>query len=137
MNENEDYFRFTQDGTVHKLSDRIPFRWKELVIWTVGSFTLLFIFLGGVGIYVAMLTLVGYALYRLAAWFYFTEIYLDTESKKMIKMKKLLDRSRGYEVITEKFDPANFEFKELVRSGKTKYLFNYKLLGVIFFAICN
>ncbi len=81
MNEHEDYFRISKNGDVHTLSDRTPFKWKELVVWTSASFIFLIYFLGfGVGIFVAFLTLIGYTFYRFASWIYYSEVEIDEKS---------------------------------------------------------
>jgi hypothetical protein len=127
MSENEDYFRISKNGHVHTLSDRIPIKWKELMVWTSGSFLILIYFLGfGVGIFVAILTLIGYAFYRFASWIYYSEVEIDEKSGKLTRLKKILDRTQKTELITEKFDPNRFEYSELTRSGKTKFLMNYR-----------
>ncbi|MWW26822.1 SLC5/6 family protein [Algibacter lectus] len=127
MNEREDYFRISKNGHVHTLSDRIPFKWKELIVWTSASFILLIWLLGiGIGIFVAILTLIGYTLYRFASWIYYSELKIDENSGKIIRLKKILDRTQKTELIAEKFDPNRFEYSELTRSGKTKFLMNYR-----------
>lgn len=127
MNENENYFRISKNGSVHTLSDRIPFRWKELIIWTSASFFILIYFLGLlVGIWVAILTLMGYTFYRFAASIYYSVLEIDAQSGKMTRKMKFLDRVQKEELITDKFDPNRFEFSELSRSGKSKFLMNYR-----------
>jgi hypothetical protein len=126
MNEKEDYFRISKNGHVHTLSDRIPLNWKELLIWTSTSFLILILFLGLIGIFVAILTLIGYVLYRFASWIYYSELQIDEKSRKLTRLKKVLDRTQKVDLITEKFDPSRFEFTELTRSGKTKFLMNYR-----------
>ncbi|AXP81607.1 hypothetical protein CJ739_2534 [Mariniflexile rhizosphaerae] len=127
MNEREDYFRISKNGHIHTMSDRIPFNWKELLIWTSTSFIFLILFLGiGVGIFVAILTLIGYVLYRFASWIFYSELQIDEKSGKITRLKKILDRTRKTELIADKFDPNRFEYSELTRSGKTKFLMNYR-----------
>ena len=127
MNENEDYFRTSKNGTIHTLSDRIPFNWKELLLWTSTSFIFLIWFLGiGIGIFVAFLTLIGYTIYRFASWIYYSELKIDEKSGKIIRLKKFLDRTQKTELISENFNPNRFEYSELTRSGKTKFLMNYR-----------
>ncbi len=127
MNENEDYFRISKNRNIHTLSDRIPFNWKELMIWTSVSFIFLIWFLGiGVGIFVAILTLIGYTFYRFASWIYYTELKIDEQTGKITRLKKILDRTQKTELIANKFDPNRFEYSELNRSGKTKFLMNYR-----------
>ena len=126
MNENEDYFRTSKNGTIHTLSDRIPFNWKELLLWTSTSFIFLIWFLGiGIGIFVAFLTLIGYTIYRFASWIYYSELKIDEKSGKIIRLKKFLDRTQKTELISENFNPNRFEYSELTRSGKTKFLMNF------------
>ena len=114
MNESEDYFRISKKGHVHTISDRIPLNWKELLAWTISSFIFLIWFLGvGIGIYIAILTLIGYVLYRFASWIYYTELKIDEKSGKLIRIKKLLNQTQKIELITDSFDLNRFEFLEL------------------------
>lgn len=127
MNEHEEYFRISKNGYVHTLSDRIPFKWKELMVWTSTSFIFLIYFLGfGVGIFVAILTLIGYIVYRFASWIYYSEVKIDERNGKMTRLKKILERTQKTDLITERFDPNGFEYSELNRSGKKKFLMGYK-----------
>lgn len=103
MNEREDYFRISKNGHVHTLSDRIPFNWKELLIWTSTSFIFLIWFLGiGIGIFVAILTLIGYTIYRFASWIYYSELKIDEKSGELTRLKKILYRTQKTELISEK-----------------------------------
>ncbi|WP_179319458.1 hypothetical protein [Winogradskyella helgolandensis] len=127
MNEHEDYLRISKNGHVHTLSDRIPFNWKELLIWTSTSFVFLIWFLGiGIGIFVAILTLIGYTIYRFTSWIYYSELKIDEKSGKLTRLKKILDRTQNTELISETFDPNRFQYSALTRSGKTKYLMIYR-----------
>ncbi len=127
MNEHEDYFRISQNGHVHTLSDRIPFNWKELLIWSASSFIVLIFILGiGLGIFVAILTLIGYIFYRFISWFYYSELHIDEKKGELTRTKKILNRTQTIELISDKFEPNRFEFTELNRSGKTKFLMNYR-----------
>ncbi|MDO1514588.1 hypothetical protein Q2T41_18190 [Maribacter confluentis] len=127
MNESENYFRISKNGHVHTLSDRIPLKWKELIIWTSASFIFLIIVFGWlVGIFIATLTLIGYTLYRFASWIYYSEVKIDEKSGKITRLKKIFDQTQKTELIDDKFDPNRFEFTELNRSGKTKFLMNYR-----------
>ena len=127
MNENEKYFKISKSGHVHTLSDRTPFKWKELMLWSSTSFLVLIYFLGiGVGIFVAILTLIGYVFYRFAAYIFYSELKIDEKSGKIIRIKKFLDNVQKEELITKNFDPTRFEYTELTRSGKTKYLMSYR-----------
>ena len=127
MNEREDYFRISKNGHVHTLSDRIPLNWKELMIWTSASFIfLIFTFGWLVGICIAILTLIGYSLYRFTSWVYYSEVKIDEKSGKMTRLKKIFNRIQKTELITDKINPNRFEYIELTRSGKTKFLMNYR-----------
>ncbi len=127
MNEKEDYFRISKNGTIHTLSDRILFNWKEILIWTFTSFIFLIFILGiKIGIFVAILNLIGYIIYRFAAWIYYSELKIDKKSRKIVRLKKILDRTQKIELISEKFDPNRFEYSELTRSGRTKFLMSYR-----------
>lgn len=127
MNEKEDYFRFSKKGQLHILSNRIAFKWKELMIWSPLAFLFLLIWTTWlVALYVVILSTIGYLIYRFTSWMYYTEVRIDELNGKMIKVKKLLNRIQNEEMITEKFDTSKFEFTELTRSGKTKYLLTYR-----------
>ena len=127
MNNNENYFRISKNGHIHTLSDQIPFNLKELVVFNSASFTFLILTFGiGIGLYIAILTLIGYTLYRFASSFYYSELTIDEKSRKIIRLKKLFERTQKTELISENFDPNRFEFLALTRSGKTKFLMNYR-----------
>ncbi|WP_431127037.1 hypothetical protein [Flagellimonas flava] len=127
MNENEKYFKISKSGHVHTLSSRTPFKWKELMIWTSASFVFLLIWTGWLAVLlITILTSVGYMLYRFAAWVFYAELKIDEKSGKIIRLKKFLDSVQKEELIAENFDPNRFEFTELIRSGKTKYLMSYR-----------
>ena len=97
------------------------------MVWTSASFFLLIIMFGWfIGIFIAILTLVCYTIYRFASWFYYSEIKIDEKSGKLYRIKKILDRTQKTELISNKFEPNRFEFFELTRSGKTKFLMNYQ-----------
>lgn len=127
MNEKEDYFRIHKEGHLHTLSDRIPFKWKELLLFSSTSILFLFLWLGWLaGFYVSLLTTIVYMFYRFAAWIFYSEIQIDERSGKMTRKRKLLNKVQKVELITDKLNPNRFEFSELSRSGKTKYLLNYR-----------
>ncbi|UAB82282.1 hypothetical protein INR76_05850 [Marixanthomonas sp. SCSIO 43207] len=78
MNDHEEYFRISRNGHVHILNNRIPFRWKEMIIFTTASFIFLILMFGWfVGLFIAILTLICYTLYRFASWIYYTELKID------------------------------------------------------------
>lgn len=127
MNKHQDYFRISRKGDVHTLSDRIPIKWKELIFWNTASIVFIIYFLGfGIGIYVVFLSLIGYSLYRLTSWIYYSEIEIDEKSRNLIRLIKILERTPKTELIAENFDPNRFEYSELTRSGTSKFVMNYR-----------
>jgi len=127
VNEKENYFRIYKSGDTHILSDRIQLNWKELIVWTFASFFFLIYFVGLLaGLIVATITLIGYTLYRFASWVYYSEIQIDEKSGKMTLVKKILEHTQKTDLITDKFDPNRFEYSELNRSGKKKFLMTYR-----------
>lgn len=68
----------------------------------------------------------GYTFYRFAASIYYSVLEIDEQSGKMTRKIKFLDRVQKEELITDKFDPNRFEFSESSRSGKSKFLMNYR-----------
>lgn len=127
MNEREDYFSISKNGHIHTLSDRIPLNWKELMLFSSGSLLFTIWFFGiGIGIFVAILTVIAYTLYRFASWIYYTELIIDEKSGSLTRLKKILDHTKKTELISETFDPNRFEYSELTRSGKTKFLMSYR-----------
>tara|TARA_R100001369_G_scaffold1830_1_gene5973 strand:- start:5409 stop:5906 length:498 start_codon:yes stop_codon:yes gene_type:complete len=127
LNEKEDYFKISKNGNIHTLSDRIPLNWKEVLILPISTF-LVMLFVTGwlIGLIVAIISAVGYTLYRFASWIYYSEILIDEKSGKLIRLKKILNRTQTTDLITDKFDPNRFEYSELTRSGKTKFLMKYQ-----------
>lgn len=127
MNEKEDYYRISKNGNVHTLSDRIPFKWKELLIFSSASLIFMILFFGMfVGLYITIFTLIGYTIYRFASWIYYTELKIDEKSGKITLLKKIFDHIQSTELITDNFDLNRFEYSELTRSGKTKFLMIYR-----------
>lgn len=127
MNHKGSYYKISKNGNVHTLSDRLPFNWKELFIWTAASSVFLIWFLGiGLGIFVAALTSIGYILYRFTAWIYYSELKIDEKTGEVTYLKKILEHTQKTELLTNKFDSKRLQFSELTRSGKTKFLMNYR-----------
>lgn len=127
MNEREEYFRLTKKNDVHILSNRIPFKWNELLVWSSASFIFLLIWTGWLGaLLIAVLSTLGYGLYRFSAWVFYSELVIDLKSGRVMLLKKLLGKTQNEQLITENFDPSRFEFTALTRSGKTKYLLSYR-----------
>ncbi|RTL11587.1 MAG: hypothetical protein EKK56_08285 [Flavobacteriaceae bacterium] len=127
MEIKEDYFRICKKGNIYIISDRIPFIWKEMLIWNLPTFLgLLYVFGPIVGVYIFILTLFFYILFRFASWIIYTEIQINIESGEMIKVKKIINNTQNINLITNKFDSSKFEYTELNRSGNIKFLMNYK-----------
>ncbi len=64
--------------------------------------------------------------YRFASWIYYSEVVIDEKSGKMTRLKKILERTQKTDLITDKFDANGFEYSELNRSGKNKFLMSYR-----------
>lgn len=128
MNEKEDYFRISKTDHVHILSDRIPLNLKEVLLVPISTFVLIILLSGNwlIGLIIALLTAIGYTLYRFASWIYYSEIQIDEKNRKMTRLKKILNRTQTTELITDMFDSKKFEYSELTRSGKTKFLMSYR-----------
>ena len=127
MNSGEDYFRFLQHGHIHTLSDRIPLHWKQILLIPLSIFVILGILMGWiVGAVVGIISAVGYLLYRAASWMYYSEVQFDTKTGRLVQYKKLFNKTKSSDIITEKFDPGNLEFIDVSRSGKKKFALNYK-----------
>ena len=132
MEIKEDYFRINKNGTIHILSDRIPFKWKEIIIWSIATFFGLISLFGFNSTnllifgFIAVLTVITYIFFRFASWIFYTEIQINIESGEMIKVKKIINKTQNINLITNKFDSSKFEYTELKRSGNTKFLMNYK-----------
>ncbi len=128
MNEKEDYFRILKNGNIHILSDRIPLNWKEVIFTPLSTFFVSFLLFSHwlIGILIGLLTAIGYTLYRFGAWVYYSEIQIDEKSGKMTLVRKILERTQKIDLITDKFEPNRFEFSEINRSGKNKFLMTYR-----------
>ena len=128
MNENEDYFRILKNGHIHILSDRIPLEWKQILVLPISIF-LIFTAISSnliIGIYVGLLSGIGYLFYRFASYFYHTELLIDNKNGRLTRQKKILDKIKSTELITDQLNKGKFEYLKITRSGKTKYLMIYK-----------
>ncbi|WP_375252100.1 hypothetical protein [Dokdonia donghaensis] len=127
MNHKGNYYKISRNGNVHTLSDRLPFNWKELFNWTAASSVFLIWFLGiGLGIFVTALTSIGFISYRFTAWIYYSELKIDEKTGEVTYLRKILEHTQKTELLTNKFDSKRLQFSELTRSGKTKFLMNYR-----------
>lgn len=121
---NEDYFKIYKNGHIHTLSNRIPFKWKELLAFSSVSLIMLLLLVGWLT--ATLITIIGYTIYRFASWIYYSEIQIDEKNGTIIRLKKLFNQIRKEELITNQFNPNRFEYLAIVRSGKTKFVLNYK-----------
>jgi hypothetical protein len=132
MEIKEDYFRIHKKGNIYVLSDRIPLKWKELMLWSITTFfgLMAFYMFNRLKLIIAILifvfTIIPYIFFRFASWIFYTEIQINIESGEMIKVKKIINKTQNINLITNKFDSSKFEYTELKRSGNTKFLMNYK-----------
>ncbi|MBW1294279.1 hypothetical protein [Aquimarina litoralis] len=127
MNEKEDYFFISKKKSIHVISSRTPIKWKELLVWSFSSFFFLVYFTGLLaGLIIAILTTIGYTMYRFAAWIYYTEIQINEDNGSILQVKKILGQTRSVVLIADTFDTARFEYIPLNRSGKNKFLMRYK-----------
>ena len=89
MDNEKEYFSISKHGDTHTLSDRIPFKLKELIIFNSASFLFLFLFFGiGIGIFISVLSLLFYIVFRFASWIYYTELKIDQQTENIIRLKK-------------------------------------------------
>jgi|JI6StandDraft_1071083.scaffolds.fasta_scaffold23315_4 hypothetical protein len=132
MEIKEDYFRIHKKENVYVLSDRIPFKWKELLLWSLTTFLGLMAFYMFnrlkliIAIFIFGFTIIPYIFFRFASWIFYTEIQINIESGEMIKVKKIVNKTQNINLITNKFDSSKFEYSEIKRSGNIKFLMNYK-----------
>lgn len=127
MVEEKEYFSISKHGDIHTLSDRIPFKLKELIVVNSASFLFLFFFFGiGIGIFISVLSLLFYIVFRFASWIYYTELKIDQQTGNIIRLKKILDRTHKTELICKTYNLNRFEYKALTRSGKTNYIMSYR-----------
>jgi hypothetical protein len=121
------YFSIRQeDNGIHIINDRIPLDWKEIGLFSIsliGLLTFAINILAGIiiGVVVSLL----YVLFRFTAWVLYKEIVINTFSKTVQIKKYRLGKLIEEILLDKELDFDNFEFKEVTRSGTTKYIFSY------------
>ncbi len=127
MNTNEDYFQINKNGHIHILSDKIKLDWKELIVLPLMILLPIgFWFDWFIGFIIAFIAEIGYALYRIAASYKYSEVHIDEQSGRMLQRKMFKNKISEEHIITKHYDASNIEFRALTRSGKTKFLLVYK-----------
>lgn len=122
------YFNLKEVEGVHILSDRMDFKWLEVVIFPLSFFVLMMIIFSNPLIALQISIIVGlfYFIFRFFAFIYYTELSINMSNENLMLTKKLFNKTKSVEIITDKAEFENFHFQELKRSGKTKYLLKYK-----------
>ena len=122
----KNHIKIIQSNNSHIISDRIPLNWKEIAVTSLSLFLIIAFFIELiVGVLVGLLMLIFYTLIRFTAWVYYYEIHINTKSNELRVVKKILNKVKSNELITNKFEVGNLSFKALIRSGETKYLMMY------------
>jgi len=100
--------------------------WKEIVIFPIPFFVLLYVVAGPLtATVVTLIVTVLYIIFRFAAWYYYSELVLDTSKMYLISNKYLFRKLKKTKVLTEKYNPKKLVFKEIQNAGKTKYILCY------------
>ena len=127
MNEKEVNFQISKEGDKIVISSRVPFKWKEILVIGPLSFVILILMFGWfVGTWVSVLSNLGYIIYRFAAWFYYSNIIIDSQMGELTIESFLFGSRLKSELISNAFRVENIVFKKMARSGKTKYLMSYR-----------
>jgi hypothetical protein len=108
------------------MNDRIPLDWKEIGLFSISLIGLLAFAINILaGIIIGVVVSILYVLFRFTAWIFYKEIVINISSKTLLVKKyrlgKLIDRN----LLDKDLDCDKFEFKEVTRSGTTKYVFSY------------
>jgi|WetSurMetagenome_2_1015567.scaffolds.fasta_scaffold639206_2 hypothetical protein len=121
-------FKLRSENEYHILSSRMTFYWKEVFLFPV-PFILLMIFLIRIWlpvIFLAMVILPLYAIFRFVTWIYYTEIWINFKSRELIIKKILFKKTHSTQLITNKLEPERFIFSEIKRGGSCKFLLSYQ-----------
>ena len=127
MDNIKQYFSIKQqDNGVLIMNDRIPLDWKEIGLFSISLIGLLAFAINILaGIIIGVVVSILYVLFRFTAWIFYKEIVINISSKTLLVKKyrlgKLIDRN----LLDKDLDCDKFEFKEVTRSGTTKYVFSY------------
>jgi hypothetical protein len=110
------------------LSDRMKINWKEIILFPIPFFIVMLIITQKwiLALIIGLFAGVLYMIFRFSAWILYSEIHIDSQKRNLKKITMLFDKVKKIKIITDKLSVENFEFKKLERSGKLKYLMNYK-----------
>ncbi len=128
MSGQSKYFNFVKNGNIHILSDRMPLNWKEILVFPLISFLIVgFLSTWLVGFVVCVINFFLYTLFRFSAWFYYSETHFNENTNSITQYRKLINKPLSIVKISDKINKDNFNFIEINRSGKIKYLFQYTI----------
>lgn len=122
------YFLITkQDNEMLIINDRIPLNWKEIALFSTSLIGLLAFHVNIIaGITIGVVVSLLYILFRFTAWIFYKEIIINVLSKTVQIKKYRLGKLTAENILDTDLDVGNFQFKEVSRSGKTKFVFSYK-----------
>jgi hypothetical protein len=140
LDEHSKYYSFRTEEDTLILSDRLEINWREILIFPLPLFIVIIIVPGlwytpGVWLspglwigafFIAVLIGFLYILLRYTASIYYSEIKINPQKGTLTSVKILFGKVRSVDVITSNFKVDHFDYIELNRSGKTKYLLCYK-----------
>ncbi len=127
MTNSTKYFSLTRTKNSYYINDRMRINWKEIVLFPIPFFILLFFFVGPlVALVVSIFVTILYILFRFSAWYYYTEIHIDKSIREMTIVKKSFNSTYKTEILTKDFKFENIEYKEITSGGKTKFALIYK-----------
>jgi len=109
---------------------------KELLIFPIPLFVFLCIILVllfgtslSSAIILSLLIALGsevlYILFRFSAWIFYNEIVIDIDQGILKVVKKIFNRERSVNVISQRFDKRKIKFEEQNRGGQKKYILKY------------
>jgi len=117
--------------SIYKIDDeviintRVKFISKDIFYYTLPTIILIPMhFL--IFVYVFLLTLITYSLFRLFTWMYYSEIIINQKKGTLyvskFKFSNLLDKK----LVSSDFIYENLKFKKIERRGKIKYIISYE-----------
>lgn len=112
----------TEDEVI--INTRIKFIGKDILFYTLPIFIFLKINYV-IFVYLFLLTIITYSLFRLFAWMYYSEIIINQKEKSInvlkFKFSNLIDKI----LISKDYKSENLIFQKIERSGKIKYIISY------------
>ena len=108
------------------INTKQKFVFLEIVIYSLTAFLFFFLTNFIVATLITFFVFITYFVFRVISVAYYSIIIFDFNKKEIVKESYRGNEIVDSKLITNRLETKNIIFKEIIRSGKTKYLLSYK-----------